>query len=77
MEKQKILSVQKLKLLFSSRNQNTMNHYKLLDMWQQGQYLDVADYLSNTSHGEILKFATLLVKACGQSELDVFSRFFV
>ena len=54
-----------------------MNHYKLLDMWQQGEYLDVADYLSNTSHGEILKFATLLVKACGQSELDVFSRFFV
>jgi hypothetical protein len=53
-----------------------MNKFLLLEMWQDGSYLEVVDFLNSTSRGEVLDFAVLLVRSCGQSELQVFSKFF-
>jgi hypothetical protein len=53
-----------------------MNKFLLLDMWEDGKYLEVVNFLNTTSRGEILVFATLLVRAHGQSELQILSKFF-
>jgi|MDSZ01.2.fsa_nt_gb hypothetical protein len=56
-------------------NNNAKNRMKLVQAWQDGLYLEVAEEVANMHIVDLLEFLSLFIKDNGLKEVEVLKRF--
>lgn len=56
-------------------NNNAKNRMKLVQAWQDGLYLEVAEEVENMHIVDLLEFLSLFIKDNGLKEVEVLKRF--
>lgn len=51
------------------------NNIKLIEAWDDGKYIDVAEEVSKMSHAHLIDFLVLFMNNNGQKEIEILKRF--
>lgn len=51
------------------------NNIKLIEAWDDGKYIDVAEEVSKMSHADLIDFLVLFMNNNGQKEIEILKRF--
>ena len=51
------------------------NNIKLIEAWDDGKYIDVAEEASKMSHADLIDFLVLFMNNNGQKEIEILKRF--
>jgi len=51
------------------------NNIKLIEAWDDGKYIDVAEEVSKMSHADFIDFLVLFMNNNGQKEIEILKRF--
>lgn len=51
------------------------NFIKLIEAWDNGKYIDVAEEVSKMSHADLIDFLVLFMNNNGQKEIEILKRF--
>lgn len=51
------------------------NNIKLIEAWDDGKYIDVAEKASEMSHADLIDFLVLFMNNNGQKEIEILKRF--